>query len=172
MITEVPKGEMDCLKAHGFWEMKFTSQPGSALAGHWLGTAVYIWLNHFSPHLKYCILNSSARMKCSKCTGFERIWSGRLPGGSAPEVLLFILLPECLILWKHFFFLFLICSEFCHTLKWNGREFTCLPHPDPPSHLPLHPLPPKAFLLYQFLWDYDHNSHFLDITQTQKSSTR
>ena len=24
-----------------------------------------------------------------------------------------------------FFFLFLICSEFCHTLKWNGLEFTC-----------------------------------------------
>ena len=39
-------------------------------------------------------------------------------------------------------FFFLICSEFCHTLKWNGLEFTCLPHPDPPSHLPLHPLPP------------------------------
>ena len=40
------------------------------------------------------------------------------------------------------FFFFLICSEFCHTLKWNGLEFTCLPHPDPPSHLTLHPLPP------------------------------
>ena len=40
------------------------------------------------------------------------------------------------------FFLFLICSEFCHTLKWNSLGFTCLPHPDPPSHLPLHPLPP------------------------------
>ena len=39
-------------------------------------------------------------------------------------------------------FFFLICSEFCHTLKWNVLEFTCLPHPDPPSHLPLHPLPP------------------------------
>ena len=37
---------------------------------------------------------------------------------------------------------FLICSEFCHTLKWNVLEFTCLPHSDPPSHLPLHPLPP------------------------------
>ena len=40
------------------------------------------------------------------------------------------------------FFFFLICSEFCHTLKWNVLEFTCLHHPDPPSHLPLHPLPP------------------------------
>ena len=39
-------------------------------------------------------------------------------------------------------FIFLICSEFCHTLKWNSLELTCLPHPDPPSHLPLHPLPP------------------------------
>ena len=44
-----------------------------------------------------------------------------------------------------FFFLFLffifICSEFCHTLEWNSHGFTCVPHPDPPSHLPLHPLP-------------------------------
>ena len=42
----------------------------------------------------------------------------------------------------NFFYFFLICSEFCHTLKWNVLKFTCLPHPDPPSHLPLHPLPP------------------------------
>ena len=41
-----------------------------------------------------------------------------------------------------FSFFFLICSEFCHTLKWKGLGFTCLPPPDPPSHLPLHLLPP------------------------------
>ena len=40
-----------------------------------------------------------------------------------------------------FSFFFLICSEFCHTLKWNSHGFTCVPHPDPPSHLPLHPIP-------------------------------
>ena len=40
--------------------------------------------------------------------------------------------------WSFFF----ICSEFCHTLEWNSHGFTCVPHPDPPSHLPLHPLPP------------------------------
>ena len=34
--------------------------------------------------------------------------------------------------WLIFFF---ICSEFCHTLKWNSYGFTCVPHPDPPSHL-------------------------------------
>ena len=33
------------------------------------------------------------------------------------------------------------CSGFCHTLTWNSHGFTCVPHPDPPSHLPLHPLP-------------------------------
>ena len=54
---------------------------------------------------------------------------------------------------KHFFFfailtlfflifnIFFICSEFCHTLKWNSHRFTCVPHPDPPSHLPLHRVP-------------------------------
>ena len=36
---------------------------------------------------------------------------------------------------------FFFCSEFCHTLKWKGLGFTCLPHPNPPSHLPPHPLP-------------------------------
>ena len=53
-------------------------------------------------------------------------------------------------------FFFLICSEFCHTLEWNSHGFTCVPHPDLPSHLPLHPLPlgfpsapgPSAFLMH------------------------
>ena len=39
------------------------------------------------------------------------------------------------------FIYFFICSEFCHTLKWNSHGFTCVPHPDPPSHLPLHLFP-------------------------------
>ena len=33
------------------------------------------------------------------------------------------------------------CSGFCHTLKWISHGFTCVPHLDPPSHLPLHPIP-------------------------------
>ena len=40
----------------------------------------------------------------------------------------------------NFIYLF-IFSEFCHTLKWNSHGFTCVPHPDPPSHLPFHPIP-------------------------------
>ena len=37
--------------------------------------------------------------------------------------------------------LFFYYSGFCHTLKWNSHGFTCVPHPDPPSHLPLRPIP-------------------------------
>ena len=33
------------------------------------------------------------------------------------------------------------CSGFCHTLTWVSHGFTCIPHPYPPSHLPLHPIP-------------------------------
>ena len=33
------------------------------------------------------------------------------------------------------------CSGFCHTLILISQGFTCIPHPDPPSHLPLYPIP-------------------------------
>ena len=33
------------------------------------------------------------------------------------------------------------CSGFCHTLTWISHGFTCVPHPDPHSRLPLHPIP-------------------------------
>ena len=33
------------------------------------------------------------------------------------------------------------CSGFCHTLTWIGHGFTCVPHLDPPSHLPLCAIP-------------------------------
>ena len=32
------------------------------------------------------------------------------------------------------------CSGFCHTLTRISNGFTCVPHPDPPSHLPPHPI--------------------------------
>ena len=33
------------------------------------------------------------------------------------------------------------CSGFCHTLTWISHGFTYIPHPEPPSHLPSHPIP-------------------------------
>ena len=45
----------------------------------------------------------------------------------------------------HFFKIFIswrlitlqYCSDFCHALTWISHGYTCVPHPDPPSHLPL-----------------------------------
>ena len=33
------------------------------------------------------------------------------------------------------------CSGFCHTLTWISHGFTCVPHPNPLSCLPPHPIP-------------------------------
>ena len=33
------------------------------------------------------------------------------------------------------------CSGFCHTLTWISHGLTCVLLPDPPSHLPPHPIP-------------------------------
>ena len=55
--------------------------------------------------------------------------------------------------WHIFYFIYLFificwrlitlqyCSGFCHTLTWISHGFICIPHPDPPSHLPLYPIP-------------------------------
>ena len=70
-----------------------------------------------------------------------------------------------------YFFFFLIswrlitlqyCSGFCHTLTWISHGFPCIPHPDPPSHIPLHPIPlglrsapgPLSHLLLLFLMQF------------------
>ena len=33
------------------------------------------------------------------------------------------------------------CSGFCHTFTWVSHGCTCVPHPEPPSHLLPHPIP-------------------------------
>jgi len=56
--------------------------------------------------------------------------------------------------WQHKIFFFYIkkifnwrlitlqyCGGFYHTFTWISHECTCVPHPDPPSHLPPHPIP-------------------------------
>ena len=46
------------------------------------------------------------------------------------------------------------CSGFCHTLTWISHGCTCVPHPEPPSHLPPrtiplgHPSAPAPSILY------------------------
>ena len=60
-------------------------------------------------------------------------------------------MTEWLTLSPFFFFPFIFISwrlitlqyfsGFCHTLTWISHGFTCVPHPDRPSHLPPHPIP-------------------------------
>ena len=60
-------------------------------------------------------------------------------------------MPACSLsfLFIYFSFIFIswrlttlqYCSGFCHTLTWISHGFTCVPHPNPPSRLPLHPIP-------------------------------
>ena len=33
------------------------------------------------------------------------------------------------------------CGGFCHTLTWISQRGTCVPHAEPHSHLPPHPIP-------------------------------
>ena len=33
------------------------------------------------------------------------------------------------------------CGGFCHTFTWISHGCACVPHPDPPFHLPPHPIP-------------------------------
>ena len=61
-------------------------------------------------------------------------------GGPRALDIIFFFLGISLALFL-FIYLFFIFSGFCHALEWNIHGFTCVPHPDPPSHLPLHPLP-------------------------------
>ena len=57
--------------------------------------------------------------------------------------------PNSSSLFTYFSFIFIswrlitlqYCSGFCHTLTLLSHGFTCIPHPDPPSHLPLYPIP-------------------------------
>ena len=51
----------------------------------------------------------------------------------------FFFIPFIFISWRLITLQY--CSGFCHTLTWVSHGFTCIPHPDPPSHLPLHPIP-------------------------------
>ena len=52
------------------------------------------------------------------------------------------------------------CSGFCHTVTWISHGFTCVPHPNPPSHLPLHRiplgLPSDLHHSYDSLWIHPH----------------
>ena len=53
------------------------------------------------------------------------------------QMMLFFFFPIVFISWRLITLQY--CSGFCHTLTWISRGFTCVPHPELPSHLPPHP---------------------------------
>ena len=59
------------------------------------------------------------------------------PGGSF--VLFFVFFSFIFISWSLITLQY--CGGFCHTLTWISHGLTCVPHPDPPSRLPPHPIP-------------------------------
>ena len=60
----------------------------------------------------------------------ERIWVGSNEVGEPRTFFFsFIFISFRLITLQY-------CSGFRHTLTWISHGFTCVPHPDPPSHLP------------------------------------
>ena len=52
-------------------------------------------------------------------------------------ILVFFFFPFIFISWRLITLQY--CSGFCHTLTWISHGVACIPHPNPPSHLPLHP---------------------------------
>ena len=155
MATNFPLCTSQVSHPLSFWAMdscncRWTHMPGRSYAGDQLNMPL-AWVCQENP-----------KMLCSQCLAHSRTffqddvvhvlphWRASSPWFSP---LIWALIFTWNLLWVCFqirdisawifLFFFLICSEFCHTLKWNGLEFTCLPHPDPPSHLPLHPLPPR-----------------------------
>ena len=80
-------------------------------------------------------------------------------------ILLYFLLLIYLLIKKIFFsFIFIswrlitlqYCGGFCHTLTWIGHGFTCVPHLNPPTHLPPHPITLGHILIF-----YIRNVSFL-----------
>ena len=86
-----------------------------------------------------------------------------------------------------FFFYITILYWFCHTLIWISHRCTRVPHPEPPSHLPPHPIPlgrPSApapstlshalnldwqfvsYILYRFQCHSPKSSHPLPLPQS------
>ena len=68
---------------------------------------------------------------------------------SKPSIFLAFLSKEMKCFFFFFKFIFIswrlitlqYCSGFCHTLTWISHGFTCVPHPEPCSRLPPHPIP-------------------------------
>ena len=60
------------------------------------------------------------------------------------QVSLDFLLKKKLIYFKWRWITLQYCGGFCHTLAWISHRCSCVPHPEPPSHLSRHPIPQRC----------------------------
>ena len=118
------------------YSMKACSQSANITANFW-----------YANHKKFIIINKTSTW--GVIIKFKNIKNGQYCGFRFlflfavcwAEILSLFFIFIYFILFYFFVFIFFYCSGFCHTFKWISHGFTCVPHPDPPSHLPLHPLP-------------------------------
>ena len=117
-----------------------------------------------------------AQAKMCRCETTGQVWRGRggldptgslrsgehQPEGHVGASRSIWALSRKLRVWVFFFFNWRLitlqyCSRFCHTLTWISHGCTCVPYPEPPSHLPPHPIrlgrpsTPAPSTLYQGL---------------------
>ena len=91
-------------------------------------------------HAESSPTRGGTRVPCAYC----KVESHPLGHQGSPRVY-FETWPLCSFF---FFFIYLCwrlitlqyCHGFCHTLIWISHGFTCVPHPEPPSHLPPYPI--------------------------------
>ena len=100
--------------------------------------------------LVFWMLNFKLTFSLSSFTFIKRLFSSsplsaiRVVSSAYLRLLIFLL---AIFFFNFYFFIswrlitLQYCSGFCHTLKRISRGFTCVPHPDPPSHLSLHLIP-------------------------------
>ena len=141
-------GYMPCINAHSSilaWRIPGTGSWWAAVYGV---TQSWTWLSSSSS-------SSSHVSKWGDCHLFLGCWEAFFKIVKKYLLFLFFIFfmfkkaPPLFFLFLFFSFIFIscrlitlqYCSGLCHTLTWISRGFTCIPHPDPPSHLPLYPIP-------------------------------
>ena len=102
------------------------------ITGHWSDyhcyPGVFAWQHHL-PDI-WVSFNMSYKMPAELCSNFFFFFS---------SFIAFIFIFYFFISWRLITSQY--CSGFCHTLTRISHSFTCIPHPDPPSHFPLYPIP-------------------------------
>ena len=75
----------------------------------------------------------------------QGMWLWRLLTGNPPplpfHLFIYLFIYFKIIYFNRKLITLQYCSGFCHTLTWILHGCTCVPHPEPPSHLPPHPIP-------------------------------